>query len=134
MTLDFQTPVVPEYAQARTKSPDSLPLAQPAESEQTPVLPQHSFLESAQSTAVAIIWEIFIRSKSLKVTFQSFEFHKSPLMNGSVYRVADFNKIDKHHKDSFLFLSLRERKKIYLIKVVFVITDSLISYHRSITL
>ena len=111
MTLDFQTPAMPEYAQARTKSQDSLPLAQPAESEQIRVLPQHSFLESAQSTAVAVICKIFIRSKSFKVTFQSFEFHKSPLMNGSVYRVADFNKIDKHHKDSFLFLSLRERKK-----------------------
>lgn len=77
MTLDFQTPAVPEYAQAQTKSLDSLPLSQPAESEQTRVLPQHSFLESAQSTAVAVIWEIFIRSKSLKVTFQPFEFLKS---------------------------------------------------------
>ena len=77
MTLDFQTPAVPEYAQAQIKSPDSLPLAQPAESEQTRVLPQHSFLESAQSTAVAVICKIFIRSKSLKVTFQPFEFLKS---------------------------------------------------------
>ena len=111
MTLDFQTPAVPEYAQARTKSPDSLPLAQPAESEQTQVLPQHSFLESAQSTAVAVICKIFTRSKSFKITFQPFEFHKSPLMNSSVYRAVDFNKIDKHHKDSFLFLSLGERKK-----------------------
>lgn len=51
--LDFQMPRVPVYAQAQTKSQGSLLLAQPAESEQTPVLPLHFSLLLAQLAVVA---------------------------------------------------------------------------------
>lgn len=51
--LDFQMPTVPVYAQALTKSQGSLLLAQPAESEQTRVLPLHFSLLLAQLAVVA---------------------------------------------------------------------------------
>lgn len=51
--LDFQMPRVPVYAQAQTKSQGSLLLAQPAESEQTRVLPLHFSLLLAQLAVVA---------------------------------------------------------------------------------
>lgn len=46
-------PTVPVYAQALTKSQGSLLLAQPAESEQTRVLPLHFSLLLAQLAVVA---------------------------------------------------------------------------------
>lgn len=46
-------PRVPVYAQAQTKSQGSLLLAQPAESEQTRVLPLHFSLLLAQLAVVA---------------------------------------------------------------------------------
>lgn len=79
ITLDFQMPRVPEYAQAQTKSQGSLLLAQPAESEQTRVLPLHSSLLSAQLTVVAEKNrnEYLLVFPTLDILFINNEFRKS---------------------------------------------------------